>query len=134
MSNTAKVLSLLTFTPTLASVLRASWQTGGDEAMPDAAERLVISLSGTINTNLAATQLSAVRVTVKGSGNLRDAASLSQNANIVDATLNGTWGDSSQPQFVVGHPIIALDYGNQPGLGVGDALLLRFNQPVAQVC
>ncbi len=132
-STTAKVLSLLSFSPPLASVLRATWQSGGDAVVLDAAERLVITLSGTVNSDIPSTLVPLVRITVLPSAGLRDAAGGSQNATIVNATVTGTWGDADQPQFLTSAPLIALDYGGQPGLGAGDALVLRFNQPVRQV-
>jgi hypothetical protein len=132
-SSTASVQALLGFEPPLASVLRASWQPGSDSGIP-AAERLVITLSGAVNGDIAATLLSMVRVSVLPSGGLRDAANTCANATIPRLPIAGTWGDASQPQFLATAPAaIALDYGGQPGLGPGDALLLRFNQPVAQV-
>ena len=132
-STTSKVLALLAFSPPLASVYRASWQSGGDEEDPDAAARLVIVLAGVVNSNITATLVSQVRVSVPPGGGLKDAELVSSPANIVGAGVAGTWGDASQPQFLATDPVVALDYGGQPGLGVGDALVLRFNQPVRQV-
>jgi hypothetical protein len=131
-SSTASVQALLRFDPPLASVLRASWQPGSDSGIP-AAERLLITLSGAVNGDIAATLLPMVRVSVLPSGGLRDAANTCANATIPRLPVAGTWGDASQPQFLSSLGAIALDYGGQPGLGVGDAVLLRFNQPVAQV-
>jgi hypothetical protein len=34
-----------------------------------------------------------------------------------------TGGSPSQPRFLDTHPAVALDYGGQPGLGPGDALV-----------
>jgi hypothetical protein len=132
-SSTAKVLSLLSFDPPLATVLRATWQTGPDEVVTDAAERLVISLSGVVNSDVTATLMSRIRVSVLRGGGLRDAENTCQNVSGVNSSLVGTWGDASQPLFLVSYPAVALDYGGQSGLGPGDAVLLRFNQPVAQV-
>jgi hypothetical protein len=113
-------------------VLRASWQPGSDSGIP-AAERLLITLSGVVNADIAATLLPMARVSVLPIGGLRDAANTCVNATIPRLSIAGTWGDASQPQFLSGLGATALDYGGQPGLGVGDAVLLRFNQPVAQV-
>jgi hypothetical protein len=133
-SSTAAVLALLSFTPrTLASILRGTWLAGGDASDPDAAERLVITLAGTVDSNIEATLLSMVRVSVLATGGLTDARSISQSTTVNDSTVRGTWGDASQPQFLTTSPVVALDYGAQHGLGLGDALALRFNQPVAQV-
>jgi hypothetical protein len=57
----------------------------------------------------------------------------SQNASVLNMGLSGSWGEVSQPRFTSVAPVIAVDTGGQPGLGSGDGLLLRFNQPVAQV-
>jgi hypothetical protein len=129
-TTTAKVQALLAFTPPLATTYRASWQIGGDAVMPGAADRLVIVLSGTVNTDIQSTLVAAVRVSMLRTGGLRDVGRTSQAASAVNVTLGGTWGDASQPQFLVTSPLVALDYGGQPGLGPGDALVLQFNQPV----
>ncbi len=135
-STPAKVNALVAFVPQLATSLSATWVAGpGDAAtspFPAAAERLVLTLSGPVNVDILATLVPAVRVSVLPGGGLQDAAGASQNASIVNATLSGTWGDASQPQFLATAAAVALDYGGQPGLGPGDALLLRFNQPVQQ--
>ncbi len=132
-STSARVAALLSFSPTLASVLRASWQVP-DDAVPGAGDQLVITLSGSTNSNVTATVVPAVRLSVLPGGGLRDAGGVSQNASIANAAARGSWGDASQPQFLSSSAaVIALDYGGQPGLGPGDAVLLRFNQPVAQV-
>jgi hypothetical protein len=132
-TTTAQVLALLGFSPPLASVLRASWQ-APDGLVSGARDRLVITLSGVVNTDVVATLVSTIRVSVLPGGGLRDASSTSQNASVINATASGSWGDASQPQFLSNTPaVFALDYGAQPGLGPGDAVLLRFNQPVAQV-
>jgi hypothetical protein len=133
-SSTALVQSLLSFTPTdLALGLRGAWLAGGDEGDWDAAERLVITLSGGVSSNISATLLQGVRISILGSGGLRDMNNTCQNASVASLYPIGTWGDASQPQFLSNFPVTALDYGHQPGLGPGDALVLRFNQPVAQV-
>ena len=132
-TTTDRVNALLLFNPPLASVLRASWQ-APDGVVADAKDRLVIALSGAVSNDVLGTVVPAVRVSVLPGGGLRDAGGASQNMTAVNATVGGSWGDASQPQFLSNAPaVIALDYGAQPGLGPGDALLLRFNQPVAQV-
>jgi hypothetical protein len=132
-STSARVLALLAFIPPLATTYRASWQSGGDDGDRNASERLIVTLAGTVNPDVAATLLSSVRVSVLPGGGLKDAGQASPAASIAGLSVGGTWGDASQPQFLVGSPLVALDYGTQPGLGPGDALALRFNQPVAQV-
>ncbi len=132
-TTSARVTALLSFSPSLATVLRASWQ-APDGVVPGAGDRLVITLSGIVNADVVATIVPAIRVSVLPGGGLRDGGGISQNATIVNVSASGSWGDASQPQFLSNTPAaIALDYGGQPGLGPGDAVLLRFNQPVAQV-
>ncbi len=132
-TTTARVTALLGFAPGLASGLRASWQ-APDGTVPGAGDRLVITLSGTVHPDVLATLVSAVRMSVLPGGGLQDAGGASQNASIANVSVSGSWGDASQPQFLSTFPAaIALDYGAGPGLGPGDAVLLRFNQPVAWV-
>ena len=50
-----------------------------------------------------------------------------------NGTVTGTWGQASQPMLLTSFGVVALDYGNQIGLGIGDVLFVQFNQPVAQV-
>ena len=133
-STTPAVLALLTFTPPLASSLRATWVSGGDDVDPGAGERLIVTLAGVMNPDIQATLVPLVRVGVLPGAGLRDVGNTCPNATIEGVGLGGTWGDASQPQFLASHPAVALDYGGQPGLGTGDAIVLRFNQPVKQVC
>jgi hypothetical protein len=105
-----------------------------DDVVAGAGDRLVITLSGVVNTDSVSTLVSAVRLSVLPGGGLRDAAGVSQNTTVTNVSVSGSWGDASQPHFLSSSPAaIALDYGGAPGLGAGDAVLLRFNQPVAQV-
>ncbi len=128
------VSRLLTFQPPLATVVRATWQSGGDALVPSAAQRLVVTLGGTVNPDIEATLVTAARVSLMSTGGLRDAAGASQVADVQGLALTGTWGDASQPQFLsTADAVLALDLGGQPGLGPGDGLLLRFNQPVRRV-
>ncbi len=135
-STTAKVLSLLSFTPSVAPVMSAYWNGPGtpNDDVPNAGDRLVIILRSPIVSD---TPPEAVVVGVLPGGGLRSGAAgaVSHNASIANVSLGGTWGDASQPRFFANqyHAAIALDYGGQPGLGPGDAVLLRFNQPVVQV-
>ncbi len=134
-TTTAQVSALLSLTPPLATILRASWQAPGpSDTVAGAGDRLVITLSGAVSADVVGTVVSAVRVSVLPGGGLRDVGGVSQNMTTVNATVSGSWGDASQPQFLSDSPTaVALDYGAQPGLGAGDAVLLRFNQPVVQV-
>jgi hypothetical protein len=132
-STQGKLLTLLAFSPALATTYRASWQSGGDDGDRNASERLVITLSGAVLTDIAASLLPNVRVSVLPGGGLQDAGLCSPAAAMANLDVGGTWGDASQPQLLADDPVLALDYGTQSGLGPGDALALRFNQPVAQV-
>jgi hypothetical protein len=121
--------ALLRFTGASSPLVRrASWNGDGD--------LLVMILGQPSNSS---TLLSELRMSVLPGGGLRAGAAGadSHNASIADVPLRGTWGNASQPRFLVdrsdSRAVIALDYGGQPGLGVGDAVLLRFNQPVKRV-
>ena len=72
---------------------------GGDDSVPAAQERLVITLQGVINANVQATVLSNVLVSLLQSGNVTDAQGVTVNAPAYATQLNvsGTWGEASQP-------------------------------------
>jgi hypothetical protein len=126
-STRAALLTLLEFSPPdLASVVRGSWVIGVDPETPSAgpSERLLVTLSGVVSTNLTSTLISGVRVSLLPSGGLRDAASTCQNASIPNVGVTGTWGDASQPQFMSSIPAVALDYGGQVKRVPGVAVLL----------
>jgi hypothetical protein len=138
-SSPAKLQALLLFTPpSVGPVISATWKgpSESDDVVPNAGDRLVIILRDPSNSS---TPPGAVRMSVLPGGGLQavGAGAVSQNASIENKPLIGTWGDASQPRFLTdksdSRAVIALDYGGQPGLGAGDAVLLRFNQPVAQV-
>jgi hypothetical protein len=132
-TSTDRVNALMSFSLPLASFLRASWQ-APDGGVVGAGDRLVVTLSGAVSSDVLGTVVPALRVSVLPSGGLRDAGGASPNMTASNITVRGSWGDASQPQFLsTSAAAIALDYGAQPSLGPGDAVLLRFNQPVAQV-
>jgi hypothetical protein len=62
-----------------------------------------------------------------------------RNANATSAStrgsfgIGGSWGDVSQPRFLATFAVVAVDSGGNDGLGAGDTMLLRFNQPVFPV-
>jgi hypothetical protein len=93
----------------------------------------VIALQGRTSDNAVTSAVGVATVSVLPNGRLTSADGTSQAADIAGVVLGGTWGASSQPQFRSVTPAIALDYGAQPGLGPGDAVLLLFNQPVKPV-
>ena len=108
---------------------------GGDDSVPAAQERLVITLQGVINADVQATVLSNVLVSLLQSGNVTDAQGVTVNATAYATQLNvsGTWGEASQPTVMATNGAVAVNYGGQEGLGVGDAIIVQFNQPVVQV-
>ena len=112
---------------------------------PTAEQRLILTLSGQMNGDVAETLLSNVRVSIlpavsspsSGSGSamvgITSADGLSSAMNVSGMNVSGSWGEASQPEFLNVNGAIALDYGNQEGVGVGDAIMLTFNQPVRNV-
>lgn len=154
-SSTAAILNLFAFEPWLATSIQGlvccfpflfwvvslvdlrcltQWMIGGDELYPQAAQRLALVLSGTLNLNKSATAMGVAGVRMLATGGLQDDRGVSQAAHTeVLTVLHGTWGDSSQPQLMSDGGVIALPYGANEGLDAGDGLLFRFNQPVKQV-
>ncbi len=114
-STTARLHLLFAFTPPLASQARAAWQSG-DDGVPGASESLVITLAGTLNPNISATLVPAIRVSVLPGGGLRDVDNTCQNVSVPSLGVGGTWGAASQPQFQSVSPVVALDYGGQAGM------------------
>ena len=96
-------------------------------------QRLTINLTGGINTNILATAVSVVTVSVLAGGGLRDTRGGCANASIANVHLTGTWGNQLAPVLQTTEGVVALNYGGQEGIGVGDALLLRFSTPVYPV-
>ena len=119
--------------PWLCTQYVAVWQSGGDAVVPGAAERVVIRMTGTINPDVVGTEIAAVNVSLQGVAGLQDVNHTSQVLSLPPTPITGTWGQASQPKLLLQYGVVALDYGNQIGVGVGDVLLLQFNQPVAHV-
>ena len=132
-STTVALSKLVSISPWLGSVMQAKWIVGGDDTFPFAAQRLVLLVTGDINSDAAGTAVSRVLVSVNRLGGLTDAGNTSQPAVAVNMTVNGTWGVASKPMFMSEYGALALPYGSGPGLDAGDRLLLRFNQPVARI-
>ena len=116
-------------------VFQGQWLSGGDDIVPEAQERLVLSLQGVINANVQETILSNVRVSLLVSGNVTDALGITRVAPSAASLLpvTGSWGEASQPDIRQPNGVTAVNYGGQEGLGVGDAIIVQFNQPVRQV-
>ena len=112
---------------------RAQWVFGGDASYPFAAQRLVMVLSGSVNSDSVETSIGSATLSILATGGLTDMNRASQNASISNIFIDGTWGDSSQPNFLTQMGVLALPYGNLAGLDAGDGLLLRFDQPVEQL-
>ena len=139
-SSTAAVMSLLNISPVLSSSVVGQWLPGGDATFPTAQQRLALTLGGQMNANVSQTLLSNVFVSVtpmqSANGSwygISSADGTSSPLNVSMVSVDGSWGEASQPQFLDTNGAIALDYGGQEGCGVGDAILLSFNQPVAHV-
>ena len=77
------------------------WLPGGDEVYSSAAQRLMLSFSGTINTNISATAVYSLRIDILPGGGLKDASNSSQAARTyASVVVGGTWGEASQPLFL----------------------------------
>lgn len=58
-------------------------------------------------------------------------SSRSDFTTLTNVLINGTWGQSSTPRFLAnGRGFEAENSGRQVGLGAGDRVFLRFNQPL----
>ncbi len=90
---------------------------------PPSPRQLVLTLGGTVSGDVLGTVLPLVLVSILPGGGLRDAGLLSHDAAIANLTVGGSWGDASQPRFLATYGAVALDYGQQPGLGAGDGLV-----------
>ena len=101
--------------------------------VPNAVERLVVVLQGDVSDDVTGTEVSAVAVSVLGTGGLRNKNSTSDVTTALTMAVSGSWGAASQPRLLSQHGLLAIDYGGQAGLGVGDVLFVQFDQPVAQV-
>jgi hypothetical protein len=87
-SSSEGVAALLSISPSPASLLRASWRTGGDAAVPGAQERLVVSLGGTVNTDVVRTLVPLMRVGLNGTAGLTDAAGRSAAVDVAGLRMN----------------------------------------------
>ena len=114
---------------------QGQWLSGGDDSVPTAQERLVITLQGVVNANVQATVLSNIRVSLLASGNVTDALGVTVGAPATADSMNitGSWGEASQPSVMATNGAVAVNYGGQAGLGVNDGVIVQFNQPVRQV-
>ncbi len=123
-SSSTALGQVFTISPVLATVLRAQWLSGGDEWIPAAAERLVVTFIGNITTDVTQTLVSAVTVSLAPNA-VYDSGKLSGPAVAGNMLINGTWGIASQPMFMVGIGATALDYGQQEGVVAVTILVAR---------
>lgn len=77
----------------------AQWYTGGDSSYSSAAQRLVIAIAGSVNTDYLATAVGTASISLLPSGGLTNAAGTSQVASSAGSTISGSWGPFSQPTF-----------------------------------
>jgi hypothetical protein len=130
MSSSEALMSLISVSPSyLASAYTANWLAGGDASV-SAAQRLVLTLGGTVNRTVL---LKEVTIAVLPGGGLRDVNNACQNISVAELPMHGSFGDASQPLFMEIEGAIAMNYGGQAGIGVGDAIILQFNQWMNQL-
>ena len=105
---------------TTGSFLTGRWINGNTQ--------LVITLLNTFNVSIVDTSIGHLTVNVSG---ITDATGKSAPINVVNVPVVGTWGQSSTPKFLSnGRGFEASNSGGQVGIGAGDKLYLRFNQPI----
>jgi hypothetical protein len=89
---------------------------------------LVITLVDTRGVVVVDTRIGVLSVNVSG---VADSSGRSSSLVATGVLVGGTWGQSSTPRFLVnGRGFEASNTGRQVGIGAGDSLILRFNQPV----
>ena len=114
-TSVAALNSLLVISPLLATVVKAQWLAGGDDTIPAAQERLVVTFLGNLTTDITKTLVTNCRVSISPSAKLMDASGVSSVVNVSDVALSGSWGIASQPMFLASVGAVALDYGGQEG-------------------
>lgn len=85
---------------TCVSCFVPQWYTGGDSTYASAAQRLVITIAGSVNSNYSATAIGTASISLLSSGRLTNAAGTSQPASSTSNLITGTWGAFNQPAFV----------------------------------
>lgn len=85
----------------------------------------------------SASVIGVLTVTLLPAGGVRDAAGTSQEAQFSGELVTGDWGFAVTPDFMAPDGAYASAFarntGGQAGLGVGDSLVLRFNNLCRQV-
>jgi hypothetical protein len=134
MYNDAEIHAVLVFSSFIGVGLVGAWNHD--------ASSVAITIGATnapdgTTVDLAATAVGVLTMTLNATSNLRDAATLSQPASYGSIYVSGSWGVASVPVFLpptgLYSPSFAANTGLQAGLGIGDSLMLRFNNPCKQV-
>ena len=134
----AALLNFLSFSACVGSLFRASWNHDASAvSIVIGATAGVCGVNGS-DVDIVATRIGALYVTVNASSGLRDAHRLSQDAVLPPSPVTGDWGVPKVPAFVSGTTApyagaFARNTGGQAGMGVGDTLVLRFDNPCRQV-
>ncbi len=105
------------------------------------ASAVAITVGATsLGNTTASPELTAVGVltmTLNATSNLQDAAKLSHAAVYPWIRVSGTWGVATIPKFLPStglySPSFVANTGGQAGIGAGDTLVLRFDNPCKQL-
>ena len=131
----AELSALLSFSSFVGDQLVATWSL--DRTTLVIRIGSLVSSDGLQHADIHATRIGALLITFNVSAALRDALEVSQAASYAPVLVSGDWGVPKVPEFLpVGGPFagaFARDTGGQAGLGRGDTLVLRFDNPTRQV-
>ena len=131
----ADVHALLVFSSSIGASLTGSWNALG--TLLTVTVGATNAADGGSLVNLADTRVGVLTVALNASAALRDAALRSPPASYAPALVSGDWGVATIPEFLDATsafaPSFARNTGGQAGLGVGDTLVLRFDNPCKQV-
>jgi hypothetical protein len=132
----AQIHALLVFSSPIGVGLVGAWNAAGTVLAISVGS--VAAADGSIHVDLAATRVGVLTVSLNSSAYLQDAALVSQHAAYAPVLVSGTWGVSHVPGFLLTAgssfaPSFAANTGGQAGLGVGDSLVLRFDNPCKQL-
>ena len=134
-SDDAEIHALLVFSSSIGVALTGSWNSAGTVLAITVGSTSTID--GKVIVNPAATRVGVLRVSLNASATLRDAALVGPRAVYAPLPVAGDWGTSQVPAFLDASgsfaPSYAADTGRNAGLGVGDTLVLRFNNPCKQL-
>ena len=123
--------ALLSFSTYLGEGSRGVWNRAGTVLS------VTLGADGAAPVDLSATRVGVLTVAINASGGLRDARGASQAAATAPLDVTGDWGVATVPEFMVPGgpfaPAFARDTGGNAGLGAGDSLVLRFDNPCKQL-